>query len=47
MPVPDKQTESREAKPSRSEEARRIIEEYANDLRGGCSTNLGRFGSEF
>jgi len=34
MTESDKQTEGKEAKPSRSEEARRIIEEYAADLRG-------------
>jgi len=33
MPDPDKQTEGKEAKPSRLEEARRIIEVYAADLR--------------
>jgi hypothetical protein len=33
MPDPDKQPEDREPKPSRLEEARRTIEEYANDLR--------------
>lgn len=33
MPEPDKQTEGKEAKPSRLEEARRIIEEYAAELR--------------
>ena len=31
-PNPGSKTE--EAKPSRTDEARRIIEEYANDLRG-------------
>ena len=33
MTEPDKQAEQKEAKPSRFEEARRIIEEYATDLR--------------
>ena len=33
MPDPDKQPEGKETKPSHSEEARRIIEEYAADLR--------------
>ncbi|WP_276478537.1 hypothetical protein [Bradyrhizobium yuanmingense] len=33
MPDPDKQTEGKEAKPPRLEEARRMIAEYANDLR--------------
>lgn len=33
MPDPDEQTEGKEAKPSRLKEARRIIEEYAADLR--------------
>ncbi|UWU66216.1 hypothetical protein [Bradyrhizobium sp. NC92] len=32
MPAPDKQ-EGKDIKPSRLEEARRIIEEYAADLR--------------
>ncbi|MGY8636769.1 hypothetical protein RAD15_30300 [Bradyrhizobium sp. 14AA] len=33
MPDPDTQTEGKKAKPSRLEEARRIIEEYAAELR--------------
>jgi hypothetical protein len=33
MTKPEEQGEAKEPKPSRSEEARRIIEEYANDLR--------------
>ncbi|WP_439402002.1 hypothetical protein ACNJYA_02785 [Bradyrhizobium sp. DASA03068] len=33
MPDPDKQTEDKETRPSRLEEARRIIEEYAAELR--------------
>lgn len=33
MAAPDKQTEDKESKPPRLDEARRIIEEYANDLR--------------
>ena len=33
MPDRGKQPESKEAKPSRLDEARRIIEEYAIDLR--------------
>ncbi|MDF0521539.1 hypothetical protein P0R31_30275 [Bradyrhizobium yuanmingense] len=33
MPDPDKPKPIEEAKPSRLEEARRIIEEYADDLR--------------
>ncbi|WP_396604327.1 hypothetical protein ACFLEY_34595 [Bradyrhizobium sp. YCK136] len=33
MPEPDNQTEGKEAKPSRLNEARRIIEEYAAELR--------------
>lgn len=33
MAGPDKQSEAEEAKPSRLEEARRVIEEYANGLR--------------
>lgn len=33
MAAGDKQTDGKETKPSRLEEARRIIEEYANDLR--------------
>jgi hypothetical protein len=33
MTEPDKQAKGKEAKPSRLEEARRIIEEYAADLR--------------
>ncbi|WP_283810154.1 hypothetical protein [Bradyrhizobium sp. LVM 105] len=33
MPDPDKQPEGKEAEPSRLEEARRVIEEYAADLR--------------
>lgn len=33
VPDPDKQTESKEAKPSRLDEARRIIEEYAAEPR--------------
>lgn len=33
MPAPDKQTEGKEPNPSHLEEARRIIEEYVNDLR--------------
>ncbi|WP_256468877.1 hypothetical protein [Bradyrhizobium sp. 195] len=33
MPAPDKQTEAEETKSSRLEEARRVIEEYAADLR--------------
>ncbi len=33
MTEPVKQNEGQEPKPSRLEEARRIIEEYANDLR--------------
>jgi len=33
MPATDKQTDGKEAKLSRLEEARRIIEEYAADLR--------------
>ncbi|WP_258719523.1 hypothetical protein [Bradyrhizobium sp. SHOUNA76] len=33
MADPDKQTEGKESNSSRLEEARRIIEEYANDLR--------------
>jgi len=33
MPEPSKPTEDKEAKPSRLEEPRRVIEEYAADLR--------------
>ncbi|MGY3479488.1 hypothetical protein [Bradyrhizobium ottawaense] len=33
MPGTDKQTEDKEAKPSRLYEARRVIEEYVNELR--------------
>ncbi|WP_256570467.1 hypothetical protein [Bradyrhizobium sp. CCGB12] len=33
MPEPNKQTECKEAKPSRLDEVRRVIEEYASDLR--------------
>ncbi|MHC2283027.1 hypothetical protein ACVME8_009670 [Bradyrhizobium diazoefficiens] len=33
MADPDKQAEGKESNSSRLEEARRIIEEYANDLR--------------
>ncbi|WP_439365313.1 hypothetical protein ACNJYD_03005 [Bradyrhizobium sp. DASA03005] len=33
MPDPDKQTEDKETRTSRLEEARRIIEEYAAELR--------------
>lgn len=33
MPGPDKQTDDQEAKPSRLDDSRRIIEEYAADLR--------------
>jgi hypothetical protein len=33
MTKPKEQSEAKERKPSRLEEARRIIEEYANDLR--------------
>jgi hypothetical protein len=33
MPEPDKQTQCNDAKPSRLDEARRIIEEYAAELR--------------
>ena len=33
MNEPEKLTEAKESKPSRLEEARRIIEEYAADLR--------------
>ncbi|WP_283810390.1 hypothetical protein [Bradyrhizobium guangdongense] len=33
MTEPDEQSEVNEPKPSRLEEARRLIEEYANDLR--------------
>jgi hypothetical protein len=33
MTKPDEQSEGKEPKPSRLEEAMRIIEEYANDLR--------------
>ncbi|MEY9124843.1 hypothetical protein [Bradyrhizobium yuanmingense] len=33
MAAADKQTEGKEAPPSRLDEARRIIEEYAADLR--------------
>ncbi|SFN89506.1 hypothetical protein SAMN05216573_1257 [Bradyrhizobium sp. Rc3b] len=33
MTEPDKQTEGKEAKPSRLDEARRVIEEYAANLR--------------
>lgn len=33
MPEPDKPTDGKDAKPSRLDEARRIIEEYAGDLR--------------
>ena len=33
MPDPDKRPEGKEAKPSCVEEARRVIEEYADDLR--------------
>lgn len=33
MPDTDKRTEGKEAEPSRLEEARRMIEEYAADLR--------------
>lgn len=33
MAAPDKQTEGKEAKPSRLDDARRLIEEYVEDLR--------------
>lgn len=33
MADPDKQTDGKEAKPSRLDEARRMIEQYAADLR--------------
>jgi hypothetical protein len=33
VPEPDKQTEGKEAKPSRSEEVKRMIEEYVGELR--------------
>ena len=33
MPDPDKQREAQELKPSRLEEARRVIEQYVADLR--------------
>lgn len=33
MTKPEEQSEEKEAKPSVLEEARRIVEEYANDLR--------------
>ncbi|WP_283806159.1 hypothetical protein [Bradyrhizobium stylosanthis] len=33
MPDPNKQTEGQEAKPSRLDEARRNLEEYAAELR--------------
>ena len=33
MPEPDKTTDGKESKPSRLEEARQVIEEYARELR--------------
>lgn len=33
MPEPDKTTDGKESKPSRLEEARHVIEEYARELR--------------
>jgi hypothetical protein len=33
MTKPEEQNEAKEPKPSRLEEARRIVKEYANDLR--------------
>jgi signal recognition particle subunit SEC65 len=33
MTKPEEQNEAKEPRPSRLEEARRVIEEYANDLR--------------
>ncbi|WP_283806251.1 hypothetical protein [Bradyrhizobium sp. DOA1] len=41
MPEPDKQTGGEEAKPSRLDEARRIIEEYVAELRE-TNQKLGR-----